>query len=92
MTPPKKPDALPRQALRDLARLTDDASRAKYLARHPRLLRKTIAAELNEIIRAELRADAQRALALAEAAVAIARKTRDRETLGRSLRSKANAL
>lgn len=47
---------------------------------------------LNDVVRSELRADPQRALALAEATVAIARRVNSPAALARSLRSKANAL
>lgn len=78
--------------LKDLANLKDDAARSRYLARRPRLCRKSVVEQLNDVVRAKLRADTHEALSLAEAAVTIARKLRNRDTLGRSLRSKANAL
>ena len=87
-----KADPIPKDVLRSLASLKDDASRARYLARRPRLCRKSVVLYLNEVVRAQLRADTRQALALAEAAVAIARKVPNQEALGRSLRSKANAL
>ena len=91
MTPRGK-NSLTEAALKDLARLKDDASRARYLLRRPRLCCKSVVEQLNEVVRGKLRADTHEALSLAEAAVAIARKLRNREALGRSLRSKANAL
>ncbi|MHB8617906.1 MAG: CHAT domain-containing protein [Candidatus Acidiferrales bacterium] len=78
--------------LKDLANLKDDAARSRYLSRCPRLCRKSVVEQLNDVVRAKLRADTHEALSLAEAAVTIARKLRNRDTLGRSLRSKANAL
>lgn len=92
MTPPRGKNSLTEAALKDLAKLKDDASRARYLSRRPRLYRKSVVEKLNEVVRAKLRADTHEALSLAEVAVAIARKLRNREALGRSLRSKANAL
>jgi len=83
---------LTENVLHDLASLADDASRARYLARRPRLCSKNVVQQLNDIVSAKLREDTRRALSLAEAAVAMARKLRNREPLGRSLRSKANAL
>ena len=64
----------------------------KYLSRRTRLRNKSVVQQLNDVVRAKLREDPHQALALAEAAVAIARKLRNRESLGRGLRSKANAL
>ena len=78
--------------LRDLAGLTDDAHRKAYFARHRQLFRQSAVRQINEIARAKLRVDTRGALALAECAIAIARKIRDEESLGRSLRNKANAL
>lgn len=88
----KKNLSLPEGALEDLAGLKDDAERAKYLARRPRICRSIVVQQLNDIVRSKLRGDTRQALALAEAAICIARKLRDQEALGRSLRSKANAL
>jgi CHAT domain-containing protein len=87
-----KRDAVSQEVLRDLAGLETNAARSRYLSRHPRLFRNGVVARLNEILRGQLRADPQRSLVLAEAAVAIARKVRNPEGLARSLRSKANAL
>ena len=92
MTPARKKNSLPESAIEDLASLKDDAARAKYLARRPRLCRKNVVQQLNDIVRTKLRGDTRQALALAEAAIFIARKLRNQEALGRSLRSKANAL
>ncbi|MGH9758585.1 MAG: tetratricopeptide repeat protein, partial [Candidatus Acidiferrales bacterium] len=92
MTPVRGKNPLSENALLDLAGLKDDAARAKYLARRPRLCRMEVVQQLNDIVRAKLRGDTRQALALAEAAICVARKLRNREALGRSLRSKANAL
>ncbi|MFZ1114043.1 MAG: CHAT domain-containing tetratricopeptide repeat protein [Candidatus Acidiferrales bacterium] len=92
MAQPKKKESLPAKLVSELAKLADDASRARYLTRHPKLCSAGFAQKLNEIVRTKLRADTREALSLAEIAVAIARKSRDREILGRTLRSKANAL
>jgi CHAT domain-containing protein len=88
----EKKTALSEKVLRDLAKLPNDASRKRYLAGHRRLRRDDVVRQLHEIIRAKLRADAPQALALAEFAIAIARQSHNQEALGRSLRSKANAL
>lgn len=92
MAQAKKKEAISPKVISDLAKLADDASRARYLGGHPRLCTANVAQQLNEIVRAKLRADTRQALSLAEAAVFIARKSRDQEILGRTLRSKANAL
>lgn len=92
MTRPPRKNLLTENTLRELANLKDDASRAKYLSRRTRLRSKSVVQQLNDVVRTKLREDPHQALSLAEAAVAIARKLRNRESLGRGLRSKANAL
>lgn len=92
MTRPLQKNLLAENTLRELANLKDEASRTKYLSRRTRLRNKSVVQQLNDILRAKLREDPHQALALAEAAVTIARQLRNRESLGRSLRSKANAL
>lgn len=83
---------IPKDLLSGLAKLNDDSARARFLTRHPNLRGDNVVSYLNDLIRSQLRADAPQALSLAEAAVAIASKLKNPETLARSLRSKANAL
>lgn len=92
MTPSRKRAPISAPILQELAAAKDDAARRRYLSRSPRLFREAVVLQLNDVVRSELRADPQRALALAEAAVAIARKVKSPAALARSLRSKANAL
>src|SRR6185437_15671586 len=92
VTRPAQKNLLTENTLRELSNLKDDASRSKYLSRRTRLRNKSVVQQLNDVVRAKLREDPHQALALAEAAVAIARKLHNRESLGRGLRSKANAL
>ena len=77
--------------LGDMANLTSEASRNRFLTRR-RLYREPVLSQLNDVVRAKLRADTRQAMALAESAIAIARRLRNQEALGRGLRSKANAL
>ena len=86
-TPP-----LPQKLLRELANLATDSSRAKFITSHPRLLKDNVVQQLNEVVRGKLRENAREALFLAESNVVIARRLKNKEALGRSLRSKANAL
>jgi len=78
--------------LGELAQLTDDEGRSRFLARRRKLHCAAVVQQLNEASRVKLRVDAHQALSLAEAAVAIVRKLRNPGALGRSLRAKANAL
>src|ERR1700723_3495105 len=86
-----KQAALSEKLLQDLANLTGQVSRNRFLTRR-RLYRETILSQLNDVVRAKLRADTRQALALAESAILIARRLRNQKELGRGLRSKANAL
>jgi CHAT domain-containing protein len=85
-------EPLSQKLLRELANLTTESKRTTFVAAHPRLLDDGVVSQLNEVVRAKLRENARQALSLAESAVAIARQLRNKEALGRSLRSKANAL
>ena len=86
-TPP-----LTEKLLRGLAGLATESSRNKFIASHPQLLKDSVVQQLNEKVRGKLRENAREALSLAEASVLIARRLKNKEALGRSLRSKANAL
>jgi CHAT domain-containing protein len=90
--PENKQPPLPEKLLRELASLVANPSRDKYIASHPRLLKDSVVKQLNEVVRGKLRENARAALSLAEATVLIARRLKNKEGLGRSLRSKANAL
>jgi CHAT domain-containing protein/tetratricopeptide (TPR) repeat protein len=88
----KKREPLSVRLLRELAGLTTESSRNKFIATHRRLFDDEVVGQLNELVRTKLRENPHEALFLAEAGVAIARRLRNKEALGRSLRSKANAL
>jgi CHAT domain-containing protein len=85
-------DHLPPKLIEDLAGLTDNASRARFLERRKQLWNPGVVRKLNDMAREKLRIDPQQALSLAEAAVSIASRLRARELLASSFRSKANAL
>ncbi len=92
MTKQHQKAPLSERLLHDLANLANDASRKRYLARHKQLHSENALWQLNDVVRASLRAEPRKALALAESAIAIALKLRSQEAMGRALRSKANAL
>lgn len=78
-----------------LARLgecSDDNSRRKLFARHPKLVSKQTAEHLCDEARKTWRVDTQKALRLAEAALAIATRLRSPALLGQCWRTQANAL
>jgi tetratricopeptide (TPR) repeat protein len=88
----KKKQPLSEQSLRELAGLKTESSRKKFISAHRRLFDDSVVRQLNEVVRTKLREDPHEALFLAEASVVIARRLRNQEALGRSLRSKANSL
>ena len=88
----KKQEPLNAKLLGELAALSTEAKRARFIAAHPRLLDDGVVRQLNEVVRARLRENAREALHLGEISVVIARRLHNPEALGRSLRSKANAL
>ena len=92
MTPQKKAAPLSAKVLSELVSLSADASRKRYIASHQQLLHDSVVSQLNDLVRSKLRENAREALFFAEASVAVARRLRNQEALGRSLRSKANAL
>ena len=92
MTRSRKKGPLSEAVLGDLAKLADDAGRSRFLARRRELYRASVVQQLSDAARTKLRINTHDALSLAEAAVAIARKLRNQESLGRGLRAKANAL
>jgi CHAT domain-containing protein len=75
-----------------LLELPTEPARTKFLARHPRLNRTETVERLIAAVLAAGRVDTQKALALAETAVAISSKLKQTATLGLSFRAKANAL
>ena len=90
--PRKKTEPLSAKLLGELATLSTEARRTRFIATHPRLLDDDVVRQLNEVVRARLRENAREALHLGEISVAIASRLQNQEALGRSLRSKANAL
>jgi CHAT domain-containing protein/tetratricopeptide (TPR) repeat protein len=80
------------QLLKELASLSDHASQQRFLRGHQSLVRPEIVSEVADKVREQVRVDAQQALRLAEAALAIARKLRNKESIATALRAKANAL
>jgi CHAT domain-containing protein len=80
------------QLLRELAGLTSDARRQEFLQQHRSLLQPEVVSELAEKVREQVRVDVARALHLADAAIAISRKLKNKESKATALRAKANVL
>ncbi len=75
----------------ELGGLSDETSRQAFLERSPELLQTAVVADLAEAVRRRLRVDVPDAFRLAEAAVAVARQLGDDDSMGLSMRAKANA-
>ena len=75
----------------ELGRLPDEPSRQAFLERTPELLQTAVVADLAEAVRRQVRVDLPEALRLAEAAITIALRLSDEESIGLGLRAKANA-
>ena len=80
------------QLLRELAGLTNDARRQEFLEQHRSLLQPEVVSELAEKVREQVRVDVPRALHLADAAIAISQKLKNKESKATALRAKANVL
>ncbi len=76
----------------EVARLSDGPGRRALFSQFPELLHSSVVEQLADAVRMAVRVDVQRALSLAEAAVAIAREMNEDTALARSLRAKANAM
>ena len=88
----KRAPASPDHLYAQLGRLGDDARRRKFLVRHPELVQEETVARLSEAVPQRVRVDVKEAMALADAAVMIARKLRRPASVAQSLRAKGNAL
>jgi CHAT domain-containing protein/predicted negative regulator of RcsB-dependent stress response len=78
------------QLLQELAGLTSDAHRQKFFQQHPSLLKPEVVSELAAKVVEQVRVDVPRALSLADAAIAISQKLKDKESKATALRAKAN--
>ncbi len=88
---PQNP-ASTRKALDQLAKLSDDAGRRKFFARHRPLATANFAKLVTEAVVPHGRIETPRAMRLAEAALFLSHKLREKPILGLSLRAKGNAL
>ncbi len=70
----------------------DPAALGEYLSRRPEFLKASVVRELAEVVRQQVHVNVERALELADAALAIADQIQDAESLGLANRAKANAL
>src|SRR5215471_1638174 len=80
------------EVITQLAQLSTEADRQKFLARHRGLIRKEFVEQLAELVVERVRVSTQEALHLAEAAILIGSRLKRKDALALSLRAKANAL
>src|SRR5882762_2136259 len=76
----------------ELGLLATDAARRKFLAAHPKLIRQSTIENLAQLVVQRVRISTKEALALAEAALLIAKRLRRKEAQALALRAMANAL
>src|SRR6266481_6947063 len=82
----------PEELFSQLGQLQSEPARLKFLARHRTLVRVEVVERLAQLVVERVRVNTREALHLAEAAVLIGRRLRQKETLALGLRAKANAL
>jgi CHAT domain-containing protein len=80
------------QFVQELIRIPTDPLRKEFIAGHQQLFHPEYVEKLTEAVHAQVRINADLALSLAESALAIAQAIGHAESVGRSLRAKANAL
>ena len=80
------------ELIAQLAHLSTEADRRKFLARHRKLVDSESVEQLGELVVERVRVSTQEALHLAEAAILIAGRLKRKDALALSLRAKANAL
>ena len=80
------------ELIAQLAQLSTEVGRRKFLAQHRGLIRKEFVEQLAEQVVERVRVSRQEALHLAEAAILIGERLKRKDALALSLRAKANAL
>ena len=83
--------AQPEQFVQELIRIPTDPLRRQFIADHAGQFHTEYVTKLTEAVHAQVRINADLALSLAEAALAIAQSLGHAESVGRSLRALANA-
>jgi CHAT domain-containing protein len=78
--------------LAQFSQLKGKAAQAKFLTKHPELLKSDVVSWLTDSAREQARVDTGRAIMLAECAVTIARKMGNRSAIAQSLRAMGTAL
>ncbi len=90
--PAVREKSAPQQWIAQLALLSTEAERRKFLAKRHSLVRQDFVERLAQSVVERVRISTQEALHLAEAAILIARRLKRKEALALGFRAKANAL
>jgi len=72
--------------------ISDEAQLEGIVSRHPNLIQPAAIEEFTGLIREQIRVNVQQALRMSDAALLLAHRIQDRESLARALRAKANVL
>ena len=80
------------QLLKHLPQLRTKAAQTRFLAKHPELLKTDVVSRLTDSVREQARVDTDRATVLAQFAVTISHKLRNKAAVAQSLRAMGNAL
>ena len=80
------------ELLQHLPRLRRKSSQTRFLVQHPEFLNSETVAWLADSSRDQAKVDTARAISLAELAMAVARKLKEKSALGRAWRAMGNAL
>jgi CHAT domain-containing protein len=80
------------ELLRQLPRLTNKSAQAKFLRKHPAFFTAQVVSWLADLVRDQSKVDTATTLPLAQIAMTIAAKLRDKSALARSQRAMGNAL
>ena len=75
-----------------MSRIKSKHARDRFLDKHSELINQATVVRLGDLVREKAKTDVAQVIPLAETAIAIALRTRDREALAHSLRTKGNAL
>ncbi len=85
-------NALRNELLKCLPHISHESQRASFLAEHPELLNSETISWLSDLIRDQSKVNTAVSIPLAQVAMTIARRLRDKSAMARSLRAMGNAL
>ena len=90
-TPSRSVASSQAQLLKQLPTLRNKAAQKQFLAKHQNLLRPDVVYWLTRLVPEQAKVDTRNAATVAEMAVTVARKLKDKTAIAHSLRGRANA-